>query len=48
MIEKKLFNLILENLLYDKLWNDKTIKLYIGNNNIEFKVIENSLIVSLN
>lgn len=48
-IEKCLFNLILENLLYDKLWKEKEITLYIWNNDINFKIYNNNgLSISIN
>lgn len=48
-LNKYLFNLILENLLYDKLWKEKSITLYIWNNDIDFQIHNsNWLSISIN
>lgn len=48
-LEKYLFNLILENLLYDKLRKEKEITLYIWNNDINFHIYnDNWLSISIN
>jgi hypothetical protein len=48
-LEKYLFNLILEFLLYEKLRKEKEVNLYIWNNDVNFKIYNNNgLSISIN
>ena len=48
-LERYLFNLILEFLLYEKLRKEKEVNLYIWNNDVNFKIYNNNgLSISIN
>ena len=47
-LNNKIFNYILENIIYQTLWEKKKIKIYIGNNTIEFIRKEKEIQFSIN
>ena len=47
-LNNKIFNYILENIIYQTLWEKNYIKIYIGNNTIEFKKKEKEIQFSIN
>lgn len=47
-MEKYIFNLILENILYENIWNNWKISLYIANNDIKIEKKENQIYFNLN